>query len=92
MSRKLPRIEVKPVVRHFDLIAIYDLLLEDSIAISETISPGWVVERCERIQETGSQSTKTAITKSSIVLLLDDIFDTEAKICETLCVEISSEF
>ena len=31
---KLPRVEVKPVIWDFDLIAVDDLLLEDSIFVS----------------------------------------------------------
>jgi hypothetical protein len=80
VSWKLPRIEVKPVIRNLDLIAIHNFLLEDTISVSQSVSPGWVVERCQGVQETGSQTAKATITKGSIMLLLNDVLDAKAKV------------
>lgn len=84
VSWKLPRIEVKPVIGHLDLVTIHNFLLEDSISVSQPVTPSWVVEGGERVQETGSQSTQTTISKSSIVLLIDDVLDAETKLGKTL--------
>lgn len=34
MSRKLPRIQVEPIVGHFDLISVDDILLENSVPVA----------------------------------------------------------
>ena len=85
VSWKLPRIEVKPVIGNLDLVTIHDFLLEDTVSISQPISPSRHVKRSQGVQETGSQTTKTAITKSSIVLLINDVFNTETEFSEALC-------
>ena len=85
MSRKFPRVEVKPVIGNFDLVAIHNLLLEDTVSVSQSISPCRHVEGSHGVQETGSQTTKTTISKSSIVLLLSDVLNPETKIGKTLC-------
>ena len=43
MAREFPRVEIQPVIGNFYLVAIYDLLLENPIAVSESVAPGWVV-------------------------------------------------
>ena len=43
MAWELPWVEIKPIIRDLDLIAINDLLLEDTIAISQTVAPGRIV-------------------------------------------------
>lgn len=83
MSRKLPRVEVKPVVGDFDLVSIDDLLLEDSVSISKTVAPGGVVERSQAVEEAGCETTEAAIAQRSVVFLSNDVFDAESKISET---------
>ena len=34
MPWKLPGVEIKPIIRHLDLVSIMELLLEDTISIS----------------------------------------------------------
>lgn len=85
MSWEFPRIEIKPVIGNLDLVAIHDFLLEDTISVSQSVSPGRNVERSHGVQETSSQATKTTIAKSSIVLLLNDVLNAETKFGETLC-------
>jgi hypothetical protein len=84
MSREFPRIEVKPVIRNLDLISVHNLLLEDSISISQSVSPGRVVQRGKRVQETSSKTTEATVSKRSIVFLINDILNTETKVRETL--------
>jgi hypothetical protein len=81
---EFPRIEVKPVVRNLNLVAINNLLLEDTISVSQSISPSWVVERSQGIEEASSQSTEATISKCSIVFLVDDILDSETQIRKAL--------
>jgi hypothetical protein len=61
MSRELPRVEVKPVIWDFDLVAIHDFLLEDTIAVAETVTPSGVVQRCKTVKKAGGETTKTAV-------------------------------
>ena len=84
MSRELPRVEIKPVVRDLDLIAIDDLLLEDTVAVPQAVAPGGVVQRGQGVQETRSQTTKAAVTQRGVVLLLDDILDPETEFREAI--------
>lgn len=77
MSRSL-------LVRNLYLVAIYDFLLEDTISVSKAVSPSRVIERGHTVEETSRKSSKTAITESSIMLLINDILNSESKIGETL--------
>jgi hypothetical protein len=92
VSREFPRVEIKPVIGNLDLVAIHDFLLENTISVSQSISPGWHVERSQGVQETGSQTTKTTITKSSIVLLVDDVLNAETEFREALCELVSTAY
>ena len=78
VARKLPWVEVKPIVWNFDLVAIDYLLFEDTVPVTQSITPGWVVECCHAVKETGSQTTKTSVSKRCIMFLVDDIFNAEA--------------
>jgi hypothetical protein len=83
VSWKFPRIEVKPVIRNLNLVSVHNFLLENTIAISQSITPCRVVERRKGVQETSSQSAETSISKRSIVLLVNDVFDAETEVVET---------
>ena len=83
VSRELPGIKVKPVIRDFDLVTIDNLLLEDTISVSKTITPCRVVERGKTIEEAGGQPSKATIAKSGIMLLGDDILDPESEFGKT---------
>ena len=85
MSGKLPRIEIKPVIGYLDLVSINNFLLENTIAVSQTITPSRVIEGRQGVQEASSQSTQTTISKRSIMLLVDNVFDTETEILKTTC-------
>lgn len=43
MPWELPGVEVKPIVGDFDLIPIDNLLLEDSIPVTESITPRRII-------------------------------------------------
>lgn len=84
MARELPRIEVKPIVWNLNLVPIDDFLLEDTISISQTVAPSGIVERGETVEETRGEATKTTVTKSSIMLLPDNVLDAEAEIFHSI--------
>jgi hypothetical protein len=79
MSGELPRVEVQPVVRHLDLVAVDYLLLEDAVSVPQTIAPGGEVQRGHGVQEAGGQAAEATVSKSSVVLLFDDILDAETE-------------
>jgi hypothetical protein len=84
VTLELPGVEVEPVVWHFDLITVNDLLLEDTVTVTQPVSPGRVVERGHGVEEAGGEASETAVAERSVVLLGDDIFHAEAKVGETL--------
>jgi len=83
VSGEFPGVEVKPVVRHLDLIAIDDLLFEDAVTVPQAVTPGRVIQTCKAVEEAGGQAAQTAIAQGSVVLLLDNILDPEAELGET---------
>ena len=83
VSWELPRVEVQPIIGYFNLIAVDDFLLKDTISITQAISPSRVVQGSHAIKETSSQAAETAITESRVVFLGYDILDSETQILET---------
>lgn len=83
VSWKFPGIEVKPVIRNLNLVSVHNFLLENTIAISQSITPCRVIERRKGVQETSSQSAETSISERSIMLLVNDVLDAETKVIET---------
>lgn len=84
VSWELPGVVIKPVVWNFDLVSIDDLLLEDTIAVPQTISPGRIIQRRHAVQETGCETSQASVTQSRIVFLADNVFDLEAEIIQPL--------
>ena len=80
MTGELPRVKVKPVIGDLHLVPIDNLLLENSILVPQTVSPGREVQRCQAVEETGGKSAEAAIAESGVVLLLNNILDAESKI------------
>lgn len=84
VTGELPGVKVQPVVRHFDLVTVNDFLFEDSVSVTKTVTPGGVVETSQAVEEASSKSTQAAIAQTCIVLLGDDVLDSETKLRETL--------
>lgn len=78
MSRKFPGVEVQPIVWDFNLITVDDLLFENTVLVSESIAPGWVVHGGQAVKETSCEAAKTSVTERSIMFLRDHILDPEA--------------
>ncbi len=70
---------LKPVVRDFLLIAVYDLLLEHAVVITDAGAVGRVIEGRQGIQEAGCKSSQTAVAQCRIGLLVFDGIDLEAQ-------------
>ena len=87
-SRKFPRVEVKPVIRDFDLVSIFNLLLKDTVSVSQAVAPCCIVERGHRVEEASCESAETTIAESRIVLLLDNVFNSETQLTEALCSKL----
>lgn len=89
MAGKLPGVKVQPVVGHFHLVAVNDLLLENTIAVAETVAPGRVIEGGQTVEEASGEAAEATVAQSGIVFLLDNVLDPEAKIGETGCRAIA---
>lgn len=83
LARELPGVKVKPVVGHLDLVAVDNLLLEDTVPVPQAVAPGGKVEGSKTVEEAGGQSTEATVSEGSVVLLLNDILDAEAEVVKT---------
>ena len=74
-SAQLKRIAVlQPVIGHFNLKSVSDLLFEHTVAVTDTAAVGSVSKGCQGIQETSRQTSQTTVAKSRIrFLILDHI-------------------
>ena len=79
-TAKLKRISVlQPVVRSFHLITVYNFLFEHTVAVPDAAAICRIIQRCKGIQEAGSKSSKAAVSKCRIRLLVLDGIDVKAK-------------
>ena len=83
VPREFPRVEIQPIIWYLHLKPVDDLLLKDTISITQAISPGRVIQRGHTVEKTRSQSAETAIAESSVMLLRDDILNSKAEIFKT---------
>lgn len=75
MPGKFPGVEVEPIIGNFDLVAINDLLFENTVAVPQSITPCREVQCGHAIEETCRQSAQAAVSQGGVVLLSDDVFD-----------------
>lgn len=85
VSRELPRVKVEPIIRNLNLIPVDDFLLEYSISVPQTIAPGGEAQGRQAVEEASRETTKTAVSESRIMLLLNDILDPEPKVRKSSC-------
>lgn len=90
MTGEFPRIKVEPVIWNLHLVSIDDLLLEDAVSVSKSVSPGWVVHSCQTVEEACSKSSQTAIAESSIMFLRDDVLNSETEVGKSLYASLLS--
>ena len=60
---------IQPVVRHFFLEAVLDLLLEHTVMVADTAAVSVIAACSQRIQEAGSETAETAVAESRIRLM-----------------------
>ena len=60
----------QPVIRNLYLISIFDFLFEHSVTVTDSTSVCRIVQCCKRIKETCCKTSKTAVSKSRIRLLV----------------------
>ena len=76
----LPWIAIlEPVVRLLDLPAVPDLLVEDSVVVSDSIAICRNLERRETVEEAGGQTTESSVAKPCIRLLVDEVLQLVAE-------------
>ena len=63
---------LEPVIWLLHLVSIFNLLLKHSVTITYTTAVCRIAKGCQRIQETGCQTAKAAVSKSRIRLLVLD--------------------
>lgn len=66
---KFPRVEVQPIIWYLHLVSVHNLLLKDTVPVTQAITPGRVVQGGHAVKETCSQPAETAIAQSSVMLL-----------------------
>lgn len=80
MAGELPGVKVKPIIGNLDLVAVDNLLLEDSVSVPQTVAPSGEIKRGKAVEEASGKPTKATIAQSSIVLLADNVLNAEAQI------------
>ena len=66
---------VQPKIRNFDLVAIFDHLLENSIFIPDTVTPSWDLKGSKRVNKASGESSETTVSEGGIALLLIQLFE-----------------
>lgn len=82
MTSKLPRIKIEPVIRHLNLITIHNLLLENTIAVPQPVTPSRVVQTGQRVQKARRKASETAVSERRIMLMVDDILNPETELAQ----------
>ena len=73
----------QPVVGNLDLIALLNLLLEHTVMVADSAAVGRIAQGSQRIQETGCQSSQTAVSKSCVGLLIFDQVQVAAQLLQS---------
>src|SRR3984893_12180038 len=70
--RNFPWISLEqPIVRLLDLKAVANRLPEDTVFIAQSVTDGWILQRCQGFDETRRQPAKSAIAQPRVRLFLD---------------------
>ncbi len=80
---QLERVAVlQPVVRHFLLIAVLDLLSEHPVVVADAAAVGVVAAGGQRIHEAGGQPAESTVAQRRVRLLILDRVDIEAQLVQ----------
>ena len=69
---------LQPIIRLLYLVAVFDLLFEHAVAITNAAAVGIIIQRGKRIQKTGCQSPQSSISQRRIRLLILYEIDVDA--------------
>ena len=84
-ARKLPRVAVgEPVVRHLDLAAVHDRLLEHAVVVANAVAKAGNIQRGHGIQKASGQAAQATVAQSSVGLQLGHRVDVYAKVGQSL--------
>ena len=73
-SLDLPGVSVlEPVVGHFNLFAVLDHLLEDTVIVADTVSPGGDLKRGQTVEETSGETAETTVAEAGVALLIVEV-------------------
>ena len=85
-SAQFKRIAVhQPVIGNLYLITVADFLLEHAITITDTAAVCGISQRCQGIQETCCQTSKTTVTQCCIRLLVFDQVQIQSQFFQSFC-------
>lgn len=84
LSLDLPGVAVvEPEVWDLNLVAVSDLLLEDTVVVSNTVAPSRDFECGEGVDEASSESAETSVSEGSVTLLLVEVLQLVAHVHES---------
>ena len=75
---------LQPVIRHFHLIAVADLLLEHAVVVPDTGAVSGIVQGREGIKEARGKPSQTAVAERRIGLFILDRVELESQFLERL--------
>ena len=78
----------QPDIRHFYLLVVFDLLLEEAILITDAVSVSGKVQGSQRIQEAGCQASQTAVAQTCVGFQFLDVVDVDVKISESFLDDV----
>ena len=74
----------QPVVRYLYLISVENMLLKQTIAVTDTAAVARQAERCHRVNEAGSQTAEAAVAKTGIPLFGDKLLQLYPQLLQLL--------
>ena len=63
-----------------------NFLLENAVIVTDAVAVGRHAQACHRVEEAGSEPSKTSVAKTSVSLLFADILELVTKVIESLLV------
>ena len=87
LRRDFPRIAVgQPLIRNLDLLTVYNALTEQTVLIADGAAHRRQIQRRQRIQEAGSQTSQTAVAQRRFRLLMKHAAQSQTQLFKRLFV------
>ena len=81
--RNLPNLAGRqPGIRQLDLLAFYDLLLENAVLVADGVAGTAYAVGRHAVHVAGSQTAETAVAEAGVSLLLEDVRHLKAHVFE----------